>query len=111
NIQDFEIDLGAAGAQLTVLSTSASTKVVGGAGDDTVSVGDSPFGGGGNLDNILGPLTVVGGGGSDRLFVHDGGAPGAFNYQVAPTSVTNDPATLATVPIPTTPPARTFAGI
>src|SRR5207253_541900 len=79
HIQDLEIDLGQGGDvpiksgtvhigdTFNVYGTrkGTPTKVVGGAGNDTINVGGDT--GGGNLDHIQGPLTVIGGGGRDTL--------------------------------------------
>ena len=70
----------------------------------------------GNLDLIQGHVTVLGNGGADTLEADDHADGDAndssgFNYLVTPTAISNDPTVLLTVPTPTTPPARTFAGI
>ena len=97
---------------------AASTiEVLGGLGNDAFNVG-APLtglpgnaGNDGDLDLIQGLITIVGNGGNDSLEANDHGATGAFNYIVTPTNISNDPSTQPTVPTPTTPPPRTFAGI
>ena len=86
-------------------------EIDGGLGNDAFNVGSTHASNNGNFDLIQGLVTVVGNGGSDTLVANDHGATGAFNYIVTPTSIVNDPSTVATVPTPTTPPPRTFAGI
>src|SRR5262249_22737354 len=76
---------------------------------DSFNAGDTHTGNAGNLNLVQGMVTVIGNGGSDSLVVNDHAASGNFNYLVDPTHVKNDPATVLTVPTPTTPPARTFA--
>ena len=89
-----------------------------------------PAGDDGDLNNIQAPLAFNGGGGSDYLEATDHAdtdAPPAgpswngtgtavdpdygYNYIINPYQILNDPNTVATVPTPDTPPARTFAGI
>jgi hypothetical protein len=84
----------------TVNSTLAGANYLidGRGGNDTFTVG------GGDLDGIQGPVTVVGGaGGNDRIVVDDSRNSKSVDYKVTPTSVTSTPRPGQ--------PARTFAGI
>ena len=93
----------ALGTTFTIRATIVGSTVTteGGLGNDSFNVG-SPLtslpgntGDTGDLDDIQGLLTIVGGGGADNLEVDDHGATGAFNYIVTPTTVLSDPSTQA----------------
>lgn len=70
---------------IQVRGTSASTRVIGGTGDDVVAVGSAAN----TLDDLLGDLIVNGGvhTAGDKLVVNDQGAAAAKTYTVNNTSV------------------------
>ncbi|MCU0959158.1 MAG: S8 family serine peptidase, partial [Pirellulaceae bacterium] len=69
------------GATVDVPSTSVATTINAGGGGDTLNVG------GGDLSNIVGNLTLIGGPGTDQVVVSDSARVAPAAYSVAPTSV------------------------
>lgn len=76
------IRTGAGADAVTLSRTQDTVSVSGGAGDDTVTVGNS------TLDSILGDLALdAGTGASDRLVIDDSGAAVGHDYEVTATTV------------------------
>lgn len=70
-IDDLEVRLGQGGTSFDVLGSSVATKVLGGAGDDTLTISSATR----TLAEVLGELTLdASGGGANRLILDDSGS-------------------------------------
>ena len=80
NIPNLSVTTEGGNNPISIPSTSAHTTVNAGAGNDAVTIG------GGLLDNIQGALTVLGGGGTDSLFIddHNTGTSSTYKSGFAP---------------------------
>jgi hypothetical protein len=86
---------GTLGDTVTVTTSAAGTDVtiLGGDGDDTVTVGT------GNLDDVDGPIQVDGEAGADALIVADGGVNQARDYEISTTQVLRTGAAVGTATV------------
>jgi Ca2+-binding RTX toxin-like protein len=70
-LENLNIYLGAGDNTINVRSTSASTVIETGGGNDTINLGSQAPGSGGTLNRFVGSVTIDGGGDSDTLNVDD----------------------------------------
>ncbi len=108
----------AGGDNFLILSTlgGSTTTIEGHGGADVLNVGSRSVPDNGDLDNIRGLLTLVGGVGDDGIYINDRAKPGRANYTVAPDRVVHfdlPPSMVAPVPLQgvVDPPRPLFAGI
>ena len=85
------IDAGSGQDTAIVSGTQAdtTTTLIGGLGDDAVTIGSTLAANNGSLDSIFGAVHVVGGAGNDRLYLNDVGRVASYNYDIGPTFVSN----------------------
>src|SRR5207253_2136462 len=85
HLENLDVKLGQHNDVFTVQSTAkgTATKIEGNGGADLVNVGSSAANNNGNLDNIQGPLTIIGGvypdPSFDQIYVNDHGKSGRAN--------------------------------
>src|SRR5262249_37722193 len=109
NLENLDVKLGQHDDAFTVQSTAkgTATKIEGHGGNDLVNVGSSAATNNGNLDNIQGPLTIIGGVYPDpffdQIYVNDYAKSGRANYLVTPDRLVNYVLPSTFVPVIPTP--------
>jgi hypothetical protein len=83
-VQNLSVEGGSGVSSYDVTSTSATTTLKGGAGDDSFSIGD------GDLSQLTAGVEIFGNGGTDKVFLNDNKATAAEFYVITSNSVTRD---------------------
>lgn len=89
NLESVAINAGVGDSTVSILSTNAglSTTLDAGDGNDVIQVSSNGTGFSGDLDLLLGPLTILGGDGSNALLVSDAEATVGNTATIAATSL------------------------
>ena len=89
NLESVQVEAGVGASNVSIMSTAAGTSTTfdGGAGGDIIKVSSDGTGLSGDLDQLLGPLTILGGSGANSLQVSDADAVAANVGTVNATSL------------------------
>ncbi len=88
-VESITVNAGSGDSNISILATSASTSTTldAGGGDDIVQVSSNGTGASGDLDGLLGALTILGGAGANALLVSDADAPAANSATLTATTI------------------------